>query len=130
MFTIEEIKAAHAKVKSGADFPNYIKELKQLGVTSYTTYVNDGHTLFDSTDDNHIASAAKYPVMRINDETNAGKFKERLKAHQMGQTDYLTFCNDCAITGVEKWIVDAIGMTCIYYDRADNKVLTEQIPQA
>ena len=33
MFTVEQIKAAHSKVKSGADFPSYIKEIKSLGVT-------------------------------------------------------------------------------------------------
>ena len=32
-FTIDEIKAEHQKVKSGADFPNYIQQIKQLGVS-------------------------------------------------------------------------------------------------
>ena len=130
MFTIAEIKAAHAKVKSGADFPAYIKDLKSLGVTGYTTYVSDGHTVFHGTDETHITSEAKYGTLHINAQTNAEKFKERLKAHQMGQTDYPTFCNDCAVTGIEKWVVDITGMTCIYYDKANNKILTEQIPQA
>lgn len=35
MFTTEQIHAAHSKVKSGADFPNYIRDLKQLGVVYY-----------------------------------------------------------------------------------------------
>ena len=33
MFTIEQIKNAHAKVKSGADFPTYVQNLIKLGVT-------------------------------------------------------------------------------------------------
>ena len=33
MFIIEQIKTAHSKVKSGADFTDYIQELKILGVT-------------------------------------------------------------------------------------------------
>ena len=44
MFTIEQIQSAHSKVKSGADFPKYIQEIKALGVTSYETYVEDGRT--------------------------------------------------------------------------------------
>ena len=32
MFTVEQIKAAHSKVKSGADFPAYIQEIKALGL--------------------------------------------------------------------------------------------------
>jgi len=35
MFTVEQIDKAHEKVKSGADFPNYIQEIKQMGVTAY-----------------------------------------------------------------------------------------------
>lgn len=36
MFTIEQIKEAHSKVKSGADFPNYIQDLIILGVKDMT----------------------------------------------------------------------------------------------
>jgi len=43
MFTTEQIKAAHGKIKSGADFPSYIKEIKGLGVTHYEAYITDGH---------------------------------------------------------------------------------------
>lgn len=128
MITIEEIKAAHAKVKSGADFPNYIKELKSLGLVSYTTYVNNGRTLFYDTDGSQTTLPEKYEIKNISSESNATRFKERLKIHQNGQTDYATFCNDCAATGIEKWIVNAMDMTCVYYDLAGNKVLVEQIP--
>jgi hypothetical protein len=34
MVTIEQIKQAHNKVKSGADFPKYIQEIKKLGVSA------------------------------------------------------------------------------------------------
>ncbi|MGF7024877.1 MULTISPECIES: DUF1398 domain-containing protein [Sphingobacterium] len=34
MFTIEQIEAAHSNVKSGADFPAYIRDIKKLGDTS------------------------------------------------------------------------------------------------
>lgn len=44
MFILEQIKTAHSKVKSGADFPKCIQDLKQLGVAYYETYVEDGHT--------------------------------------------------------------------------------------
>ena len=45
MFSLEQIKAAHSKMKSGADFPSYINEIKQLGVIGYATFVSDGHTV-------------------------------------------------------------------------------------
>ncbi len=33
MFTAQQM-AAHAKVKTGADFPAYVQEIKQLGLWS------------------------------------------------------------------------------------------------
>lgn len=45
MFTFEQIKVAQSKVKSGADFPAYIHELKLIGLLSYTQFVSDGHTI-------------------------------------------------------------------------------------
>ena len=42
---MQQLKAAHSKVKSGADFPAYIRKIKALGVTHYDTYVNNGHIL-------------------------------------------------------------------------------------
>jgi uncharacterized protein YbcV (DUF1398 family) len=46
MFTLEQIDEAHAQVKSGADFPNYIQEIKKLGVTAYKVYVCDNQESF------------------------------------------------------------------------------------
>ena len=39
MFTVEQIESAHEKVKSGADFPHYIQEIKKIGVLSFETWV-------------------------------------------------------------------------------------------
>jgi uncharacterized protein YbcV (DUF1398 family) len=69
-----------------------------------------------------------YADLAIAREVDLAQFRDRLKAHQAGQTDYNTFCKDCAVTGVEKWIVSLSAMTCIYYDAAGNELLVEQIP--
>ncbi len=128
MFILEAIKAAHAKVKSGADFPKYIQELKTLGVKNYTSYVNDGHIDYESVDGEQIHAPAKYPELAIAQQTNAEQFKQRLKLHQQGGTDYPTFCKDCADAGIEKWVVDLPAMTCTYYDTTNRNILTENIP--
>jgi hypothetical protein len=48
MFTIEQIKVAHAKMKSGADFPKYISEIKEIGVVALEMWVKDRRTVFSS----------------------------------------------------------------------------------
>ena len=59
MFTVEQIKTAHGKVKSGADFPFYIKEIKLLGVTHYEAYVADGHIDYHGCKQLYCKSACK-----------------------------------------------------------------------
>lgn len=129
MFTIIEIKEAYAKVKSGADFPNYIKDLIGLGVTNYETFVSDGHTIFEGNEEYKIISEPKYNALIISDSVNVEQFKSDLKDHQQGKTDYMTFCNDCAKSGVEKWKVSMKELTCTYFDKSGNELLQEIIPQ-
>lgn len=128
MFTLEQIKNAHSKVKSGADFPAYIKEIKQLGVINYETFVVDGHTDFFGVNDYKISSIPKYDALTIAETSQAEQFKLDLIAHQQGKTTFLTFCNDCAKSGIEKWAVCMNKMTCTYYDKAGNKLLVEIVP--
>ncbi len=129
MFTIEQITEAHSKVKSGADFPAYIQDLKKLGVTHYETFVTDGHTIYYGNNGYKITSPVKYETLTIAEVSNKERFIADLKIHQNGKTDYLTFCNDSSKSGIEKWSVSMDEMTCTYFDKAGNKILTEEIPQ-
>lgn len=128
-FTIEQIKAEHQKVKSGADFPQYIKAIKNLGVSEYTVSVADLGIDYLDKENNLITTRGKDDGVRsISGIVNLEHFKTRLKLHQQGGTDYLTFCNDCAENGVEGWKMDLNRMTCTYFDTEGNEILVEQIP--
>lgn len=129
MFTVEQIKAAHSKVKSGADFPSYIQEIKTLGVTHYEAYVTDGHINYHGADDCTAKVPAKYEPLVIADTAKVDEFKTELAAHQQGKTDFLTFIKMCATFGIEKWEICMGKMTCTYYDKAGNEILVEVIPQ-
>jgi len=128
MFTIEQIKEAHAKVKSGADFPNYIQDLIILGVKGYDTFVHDGHVEYYGVNNYTVISDEKYNLIEIAKSANKERFIEFLVMHQDGQTDYLTFCNHSAQCGIAKWRVAIIEMTCTYFDLAGNEILIEKIP--
>lgn len=127
-FTIEQIREAHAKVKSGTDFPMYIRALKNLGLQSYRHYVSDGHTDYFGSDNYIVNGTPKYPTQEVSLVGSAEELKAHLKIHQSGGTDYATFCRQAAEAGVEKWIVDLNPMTCTYYDRSGNVMITEMIP--
>ncbi|MCB9034358.1 MAG: DUF1398 family protein [Chitinophagales bacterium] len=128
MFTIEQITAAHSKVKSGNDFPMYIHTIKNFGVLRFETKVINSQTSYFGADNFVIQSTPMYDDLPITTVVNKEQFSTQLKAHQQGKTDYFTFCNDCATTGIEKWIVDLTKMICTYYDVNHNEVLVENIP--
>lgn len=130
MFTIDQLKEANSKVQSGADFPAYVQDLIKLGVTSYTTHVKDGHTDFIGNTNFQVKTEEKYPDLNVVEQSDPEKFKAHLKTHQQGKTHYLSFCKHAAETGVEKWTVDTKAMTCTYFDKKGNTVLTESIPTA
>ena len=76
-----------------------------------------------------IIKINQYDILKISEVSNKEKFSHYLKIHQQGQTDYYTFCTHCAETGIEKWIVSLDKMTCIYFDKAENEILEEKIPE-
>ena len=129
MFTVDQIKTAHSKVKSGADFPSYIQEIKALGITHYEAYVSDGHIDYHGANGYTAKVPAKYDPLVIADTSDAEQFKAELVAHQQGKTDFLTFIKMCATFGIEKWAICMDKMTCTYYDTAGNEMLVEVIPQ-
>ena len=129
MFTVEQIDKAHEKVKSGADFPKYIQEIKQMGVTAFETWVRDSRTVYFGNNDYQTESQPQYEKLTIAESCYGEKFIQYLKIHQQGETDYFTFCKHCAETGIEKWFVSLDEMTCTYYDKAGDNILVEQIPQ-
>ncbi|NWJ50158.1 MAG: DUF1398 domain-containing protein [Bacteroidetes bacterium] len=128
MFTVEQIEKAHEAVKSGADFPMYIQEIKQMGVTAFETWVNDSHTVYFGENNFSTTSQPQYEKLTIADQSDNEKFAHYLKIHQQGETNYFTFCAHCAETGIEKWVVCLEVLTCTYYDKAGKEILVEPIP--
>jgi uncharacterized protein YbcV (DUF1398 family) len=128
MFTLHQIKEAHSKVKSGADFPQYLYDIIALGVISFETFVCDNHTNYYGITNYKISSKGLAEQLEVANICNKDQFIFDLKSHQQGHTDYMTFLKDCAKSGIEKWIVVIEKMTCCYYDKAGNEILVEVIP--
>ena len=129
MFTIDQIHDAFKKVKSGADFPQFVQDLKVIGVTHYDNYVADGRTKYCGTNNFVVIGVSKYPTISVNNSSSAGKLKHSISIHQQGQTDYPTFCNQAADAGVEKWTTHMLEMTVTYLDKQGQPLTVEPIPQ-
>lgn len=65
MFTLQQIQQTHNKVKSGADFPKYIQEIKTIGVLGFETRVVNSHTNHFGKNDFQIQSESMYENLTI-----------------------------------------------------------------
>jgi uncharacterized protein YbcV (DUF1398 family) len=128
-FTMEQIYAAFGRVKSGADFPQFVQDLKTIGVTYYDTYVADGRTSYYGSGTFKLDSAAKYTALPIATIASSEQLRHAITIHQQGQTDYPTFCLQAAEAGVIKWRTHMQEMTVTYFDHQDTPLLVEPIPQ-
>ena len=128
MFTIEQVKEAHSKVKSGADFPKYIQDLIRLGVMSYEVFVEDGRANYYGENNYKVSAGAKYETIKVASTSDIESFKTVLKEHQQGKSDYLAFCKMAADFGVEKWKLSMKDMTCTYFEKSGEELLYESIP--
>lgn len=127
-FSIEEIQIAEQKIKTGADFPRFIQEIKAMGVERNDVYVMNGMSIYFGKDDHTVESAPVYEALLIEEQSSAEDLKEALKIHQQGKTDYQTFCRQAAAAGVEKWVTDLKEMIVTYLDMAGNELVVENIP--
>lgn len=128
MFTLQQLKAAHARVRSGADFPRYIQEIKQLGLVTYEFSVADGSIIYYGRNSHQVNAGAIYEPLDINTTASAAALQHTIQIHQQGLTDFITFCEQAAQAGVKKWIIDTDKMLCTYEDLAGNTIVAEPIP--
>lgn len=129
-FTLEQIAAAHGKVKSGADFPRYVQDIKALGLSYYDFFVVDGHSEFVDIDGVSAQSPTRYPAITIASTSDAAALRETIRVHQAGQADFATFCQQAAQAGVQYWRTDALNLVCVYVDGAGQALVSEPIPDA
>jgi uncharacterized protein YbcV (DUF1398 family) len=128
MFTAQQIKEAYAKVKSGADYPGYVQELKALGVTRYDYVVESGNNVFYGDSGFSLKVENQHDRLQVAGRSSKEKLQGAISMHQQGQTDFKTFCGQAADAGVEKWVSDLEKMQVLYYDRAGTLLLSEPIP--
>ena len=129
MFTVQQVKAAHQKVKSGADFPRYVQEIKALGLIRYEYLVADGRTIYYGSDNYSVEAPAIYPQKKINPIASVSTMEHNIREHQQGKSDFLTICQQAADAGVHHWEVNAQTMLCSYFDSNSQLMLAEPIPQ-
>jgi len=128
MFTAQQLKDAHAKVKTGADYPAYADELRNLGVVSYDFLVADGSTTFYAEDEESVSLKGDLSPVAVADAPSKDKLRAALATHQKGNTDFPTFRQQAAEAGVAQWTTDLSNMEVVYVNKQEKVMLAEEIP--
>lgn len=127
-FTEQEIRAAYAKTRTGADFPRLIQDLKNLGIISYDHLLETGSNVFHGRGGYTVSLSNMGPSVPVSDQPNAGLLKKYISEHQRGLTNYPQICAQAGQAGVQKWTSDLNAMTCTYFDKSGRTMVVEPIP--
>ena len=127
-FTEQDIGAAYAKTRTGADFPRLIQDLKRLGIVSYDHMLESGSNVFHGQDGQSVSLSNMGPSVPVNDQADVELLRKHISEHQSGLTNYATLCGLAGQAGVDKWTCDLLAMTCAYFDRSGRKLHVELIP--
>ena len=128
MFTLAQIESAYSNTESGKNFPAFAEKIKEMGVQTFETFVEDGSTIYKGKDGCEVSAVQKYAPILIYGIVNRQKFLADLRSHQQGNRDFFQFCKDCADSGIYKWIVDLDAKICTYYDAKGSIIFEEKIP--
>lgn len=127
-FTEQDIRAAYAKTRTGADFPRLIQDLKKLGIVSYDHMLASGSNIFHGEHGQSVSLSNMGPSVPVSDQADLELLKKHIADHQRGLTNYPTLCGLAGQAGVDKWTSDLLAMTCTYFDKSGRNIHVELIP--
>ena len=127
MFTIEQINGLHARLGSARTLPEYVRELKALGVERYDSYLADGHSEYFGQGGHRVVSPPVHEVLPVAETAKRETFLQHLRRHERRETTYLEMSRGLAQSGIEKWTVDTGRMTMTFHHKAGSEMLVEQI---
>ena len=127
-FTEQDIRAAYAKTRTGADFPRLIQDLKKLGIVSYDHILASGSNVFHGNEGQSVSLSNMGPSVPVSDQADLELLKKHISEHQRGLTNYPTLCGLAGQAGVAKWTSDLLAMTCTYFDKSGHNIHVELIP--
>lgn len=126
-FTLESIKKAQ-KLYTGPDFPKLVREYKIMGIVLNTYNIESGIVSYKNELGEIIEDIGIKVELAIPEISNFKEALSGLKRNQQGQTDFITFCNEVAMAGIYKWVIDTEKMSCDYYNKNEEIIISETIP--
>jgi len=126
-FSLESIHKAQ-NLFTGPDFPKLVREYRKMGIVTNIYNIETGLIIYENKSGKQIKDSG----IKVNFEIIQSAVYEQallsLQRNQKGESDFLTFCEEIGRAGIYKWVVDLENMTCSYYDKKENIVISEKVP--
>ena len=127
MFTLEQINEIHDRLGNAETLAQYVKALNALGIETYDSYIEDGHSEYFGKSGHTVISPPAHETLAIADTSDREQFLKHLNLHNQGKTSYLEMSKGLADSGIEKWTVDTNNMTMAFYDKSEDEMFAETI---
>jgi uncharacterized protein YbcV (DUF1398 family) len=127
VFTLEQITAIHDRIGNRDTLGGYLRALRNIGVKTYDTYINDGHSEYFGVDGQHLVGPAFHETFAIARSCDKERFLQYMQQVEQGEVGYVEMSKTLADHGVEKWTFDTEKLTITYFDKAGNVLLGEKV---
>ena len=127
MFTLDQITEIHDRLGSKNTLSPYLRALNDIGVTTYDSFVTDGHSEYFDAAGRALVGPASHERFAIAESCDRERFLAYLTKMEQTNVGYVEMSKAFAEHGVEKWTFDTERLTLTYLDRAGNVLLSENV---
>jgi len=100
MFTLEQINEIHDRLGNAETLAQYVKALNALGIETYDSYIEDGHSEYFGKSGHTVISPPAHEMLTIADTSDKETFLKHLNLHNQGKTSYLEMSQGLAESGM------------------------------
>ncbi|AFJ47199.1 DUF1398 domain-containing protein [Shimwellia blattae] len=115
------------QVRSNADFPSFITELRRNDISYYIYFVATGNVKIVTTSDTYMSVKTHRGLIKINQAACSRLVRIVSRRHFSGKTTYDQYCKELAKAGVFKWVVDVNEQMRHYWSKDNQLLHSEQI---
>lgn len=127
MFTLHQINEIHERLGNQASLPQYLQALQAIGVNTYDSFLEDGHSAYFGKENQKTVSPPVHEKLAIAQTSSKEGLLHYLKLHSEGKIDYSEMSKGLASSGIKKWTFDTHQMSITYYDLDEKEMLVEAI---
>ncbi|MHA4742484.1 DUF1398 domain-containing protein [Dyadobacter sp. MSC1_007] len=127
--TDELIHSAEER-SAGLPYPQFVKNLKAIGVDNYEVKVKNHKRTYTSVHGDKLIIAGDLPEFECAETFQLEEVKAAIKRNQEGITDYPTFLRELGAAGIHTYVADLTGMKVIYQGPNSEYEYEEMIPEA